>query len=57
MFFSNCPNDLAFDSMRPSFKCDLGLTEINILTKFHEVWVKTVPSRVYTSFFQDLTMT
>ena len=29
---------------------DLGLIEINILTKFHEVWIKTVPSRVLTSF-------
>ena len=32
------------------FSMSLDLMEINILTKFHEVWVKTVPSRVYTSF-------
>ena len=29
--------------------------KINILTKFHDVWIKTVPTRVYTSFFQYLT--
>ena len=37
-FFSKIwPHDLAFDRMWPSFKCDIDLMEINILTKFHEV--------------------
>ena len=46
------PYDLAFDRLWPSFKFDLDLMEINILTKSHEVWVKTEPSRKYRSFFK-----
>ena len=32
----------------------LYFMEINILTEFHLVWIKTVPFRVYTSFFYKI---
>ena len=33
----------------------LAFIQINILTKFHEDWIKTVPCRVYSLFYSDLT--
>ena len=44
------PRDLIFHPTWPSFKLDLDFIGTNILTKFHELWIKTVPSRVYTRF-------
>ena len=35
----------------PSSKFDLDFMRINILTTFYELWIKTVPSSVYTMFF------
>ena len=43
-------SDLVFDLTWPSFDHDLDVMMIDILTKFHELWIKTVPSRVYTSW-------
>ena len=48
------PSDLVFDPTCPSFKFDLDIMGINILIKFHELWIKTVRSRVYTRYFYDL---
>ena len=31
------------------FKTDLDIMIINILIKFHELWIENVPSKVYTS--------
>ena len=45
------PSDLVFDPTWPSFEADLDIIMVNILTKFHELWIKTVPSRMYTRFF------
>ena len=50
------PSDLDFDLAWPSFKSDLDIMiinnlTINNLTKFHELWIKTVPSKMYTRFF------
>ena len=50
-FFKIWPSDLVFDPTWPSFKLDLDIMMINILTNFHELMIKTVPSRVYTRFF------
>ena len=50
-----CPSELVFDPTWSSFKFDLDIMRINILTKFHELWIKTVPSRVYIRFFYNLT--
>ena len=47
--------DLVFDPIRPIFHSGLYLIQIKILTKFHEDWVKTEPSGVYSWFYQDLT--
>ena len=35
-------------AMFQCFETDLDFTGINILTKFHELWIKIVLSRVYT---------
>ena len=43
--------DLVFDPTQPNFGPGLDLIEINILTKFHDDCIKTVPSEVYTCFF------
>ena len=52
MFFSKIwPYDQVFDSTWSNFRPGLDLTEVNILTKFHEDRVKTRPFEVYTSFF------
>ena len=40
-----------FDPTWPISGPGLDLIEINILTKFHEDCIKTVPSEVYTWFF------
>ena len=50
------PGDLVFDPKWPSFKLDLDLIEANILSKFHQDWVKTMTSRVLTNFSFDLTL-
>ena len=50
-FSKICPSVLVFDPTWPSFESDLDIMMINILTKFHELWIKTVPSRMYTRFF------
>ena len=49
------PNDLVFDPTWPTVELDLDIMIISIRIKFHELWIKTVPSRVYTRFFWDLT--
>ena len=38
-------------TMFQSFETDLEFMRIKILTKFHKLLIKTVPSRVYTRFF------
>ena len=45
------PCDLVFDSTIPILNYGLISIRINILTKFHEDWTKTMPSRVYTWVF------
>ena len=45
------PSDLVFEPKWPSFELNLDIMIISILIKFHELWIKTVPSRVYTRFF------
>ena len=49
------PSDLVFDPAWPTFELGLDIMIISILIKLHELWIKTVPSRVYTRFFWDLT--
>ena len=44
-------HDLVFDLTCPDFRLGLDLIEINILAKFHDDCIKTVPSGVYTCFF------
>ena len=41
------PSDLVFDPIWPSFEFDLDIMIISILIKFHEIWIITVPSRVF----------
>ena len=48
-------SDLIFDPTWTTFEPDLDIMMINILIKFHERWIKTVPSRVYIRFFYNLT--
>ena len=45
------PSNLIFDPTRPNFEFDLDIMMINFLTLFHELKIKTVPSREYTWFF------
>ena len=54
-FSADLAGDLVFDPKWPSFEPDLDLIEANILSKFHQNWVKTMTSRVLTSFSFDLT--
>ena len=35
------------------FNSGLDFIKINILTKFHEDWIKTMPSSVYTLFSKN----
>ena len=49
------PSDLVFDPTWPRFELDLDFIETNILTKFHEDWVKNVASIVFTRFSNNLT--
>ena len=44
------PSDLVFDPTGPIFYSGLYFSQMIILTKFHENWVKTVPSGVYSRF-------
>ena len=37
------------------FNWGLAFIKINILTQFHEDWIKTVPSGMYSWFYKDLT--
>ena len=53
-FFKIWPCDRVFEQTLQSYDPDQDFISINILTKFHELWIKTVPSRVYTRFFYDL---
>ena len=48
------PTDLVFDLPLPIFNLDLDIVKMIILSKFDEVWTKTVASRVFTRFFSDL---
>ena len=50
------PSDLVFDPTWPIFYSGLYFIKMNILTKFHEDWIKTVPYRVYSLFYLDLTL-
>ena len=45
------PSDLDFGSTWPIFNWGLAFIKIKILTKFHEDWIKTVPSEVYSWFY------
>ena len=49
-FIQIWPIDLVFGSKWPIFNWDLAFIKINILTKFPEDWIKTVPSGVYLRF-------
>ena len=49
------PTDLVFDPTSPIFDLDWDIVKIIILSKFDEDWTKTVASRVFTRFFNDLT--
>ena len=46
------PSELVFDPTWPSFELDLDIMIIIILTKFQELMIKTVPSRVYRFFLR-----
>ena len=48
------PSNLVFDLTWQNFKPDLDIMMINNLTKFHELWIRIVPFRVYTSFFSKI---
>ena len=48
VYYSTC-------SMFQCFNIDLNFIRINILTKFHELLIKTVPSPVYTRIIHNLT--
>ena len=37
------------------FNSGLDFIKLNILTKFHEDWIRTGPCRVYSWFYSDLT--
>ena len=50
-FFQIWPSDLVFGSTWPIFTWGLAFIKINILTKFHEDLIKTVPSGVYSWFY------
>ena len=51
-FSKSWPYDLVFDPTWPYFGPGLDLIEISILTKFHEDYIKTEPSEVYTFFLR-----
>ena len=42
--------DLVFGQTYSIFYSGLYFIQINILTKFHEDWIETVPCRVYSWF-------
>ena len=50
-FIQIWPSDLVFGSTWPIFTWGLAFIKINILTKFHEDLIKTVPSGVYSWFY------
>ena len=49
------PTDLVFDPASPIFELDWDIVKMIILSKFDDDWAKTVASRVFTRFFNDLT--
>ena len=49
------PTDLVFDPTWPIFELDRDIVKMIILSKFDDDWAKTVASRVFTRFFNDLT--
>ena len=49
------PTDLVFDPTWPMFEVDREIVKMIILSKFDDYWTKTVASRVFTMFFEDLT--
>ena len=50
------PTDLVFDTTAPIFELDRDIVQMIILSKFDDDWTtKTVASRVFTTFFYDLT--
>ena len=54
-FSKNWPNGLVFNLTWPIFNSGQDFIRTNILTKFHEDWIKILPSRVYSWFYLDLT--
>ena len=53
-FFKIWTGNIVFHPMWPSFISDKEFMKINILTQFHEDWIKTVPSREFTWVFYNL---
>ena len=49
------PTDLVFDPTWPMFEVDREIVKMIILSKFDDYWTKSVASRVFTMFFEDLT--
>ena len=49
------PTDLVFDPASPIFELDWDIVKMIILSKFDEDKTKTMASRVFTRFFNDLT--
>ena len=47
--------DLVFDLTCPIFNTGLDFIKFNILTKFHEDWIRTGLFGVYSWFYSDLT--
>ena len=50
LFYSDLTSDLVFDPTGPIFDWGLAFIKINILPKFHDDWIKTVPSGMYLWF-------
>ena len=46
--------DLVFDLTWPICGSGLYFIKLNILTKFHEDWIRTGPCKVYSWFYSDL---
>ena len=56
VFSKSWPYDLVFETTWPNFGTGLDLIQINILTKFHEDCIKTMPFEVcvWPSFKGDI---
>ena len=48
------PSNLVFDPTRPSFKLDLDIMMINILTKCHDIWKKKLCTLECTQSFSKI---